>query len=423
MRRPSPRAIAHVVIGALAVGALTVHLPRPKQVAPFAQLSIVADAPTDSARADTRQRVDTLRTGETLSALFARGGVSGEELSDLLRAASGVDERRVSPGLAVTIRSRGADSEPSDVILKLAIDRLLHLHHSDSGWTAREERLPWKTDTVVIAGSIHSSLYAALDAAAAQLPRTARAELAWALADIYEYRVDMSRELQPNDAFRVLFERQAGPEGVVRIGKVLAARFVLSGSSVEAVRFVTLGDHDEYFDGTGRSMRSAFLRAPVEFRRVSSGFGLRLHPILGIWRQHAGTDYVASSGTPVRAIGDGTIVFAGRKGGYGNLIELRHRNGFVSRYGHLRAFASGVRAGTTVSIGQTIGFVGMTGLATAPHLHFEMLVNGRQRDPRATLGRVDSEPVPAPLRTRFDAARTMLLATLDGAPGTYAVGP
>jgi murein DD-endopeptidase MepM/ murein hydrolase activator NlpD len=315
--------------------------------------------------------------------------------------------------MPITIGTAANDSTPSEVSFELAVDHLVRVRRSGTVWTSTDETLPWTTDTVVARGAIQSSLYEAIDRAAATLPRQARAELAWTLADIYEYRVDMSRELQRGDSFRVLFVRAAGPGGTVRIGDVLAARFTLSGSSIEAIRFAGAGGRREYFDGTGRSMRAAFLRAPLQFRRISSRFGLRLHPILGIWRQHTGTDYAAAAGTPVRAIGDGIVLFAGRRGGYGNLLELRHRNGFVSRYGHLRAFASGIRPGRSVGIGQTIAFVGMTGLATAPHLHFEILVNGVQRDSRTALARVAGFPVAPADRAHFDQVRSTLVGMMD----------
>jgi murein DD-endopeptidase MepM/ murein hydrolase activator NlpD len=213
----------------------------------------------------------------------------------------------------------------------------------------------------------------------------------------------------------VLFERLVGANGQTKIGRVLAARMVLSGTTTETVRFDVSGDgRAAYFDATGRSMQASFLRAPLAFRRISSVFGLRKHPILGIWRQHQGTDYVANAGTPVRTIGDGVINFAGRRGGYGNLIEIRHRNGIVTRYGHLRAFASGIRAGRAVTIGQTIGYVGMTGLATGPHLHFELLVDGTQKDPSSALKKSAGAPLPPADRPRFDAQLAVLLATLGG---------
>jgi murein DD-endopeptidase MepM/ murein hydrolase activator NlpD len=190
---------------------------------------------------------------------------------------------------------------------------------------------------------------------------------------------------------------------------------VLSGATTETVRFEESDGRAAYFDATGRSMRAAFLRAPLAFRRISSVFGLRKHPILGIWRRHEGTDYVANAGTPVRTIGDGVVTFAGVRGGYGNMIEVRHRSGLVSRYGHLRGFATGVRAGRTVTIGQTIGFVGMTGLATGPHLHFELLVDGTQRDPSVALKKSTGVPLAPADRPRFDTQLSTLLASLGKA--------
>ncbi|HEU4641366.1 MAG TPA: M23 family metallopeptidase [Gemmatimonadaceae bacterium] len=414
MKRPSPRLLTSLAIGALAVFALSIDLPHPRTAAPFATLA-ADSAPKAPAAPAWHEHADTLHSGETLSGLLARGGVSSGAMARILDAADAIDERRVRAGMPVFVRSRGADSTPSEIVFQLAVDRLLHVTRTgDSTWTSREERLPWKTDTVAVSGTIDENLYQALDDSASKLlPTGARAELAWSIADIYEYRVDMSRELQPGDRFSVLFERSVGPGGMVRIGDILAVRFFLSGAEVDAVRYANREGRALYYDQTGRSMRAAFLRAPLAFRRISSTFGLRKHPILGTWRAHKGTDYAAASGTPVRAIGDGTVIFAGRRGGYGNMVEIRHRNGFVSRYGHLRGFASGIRPGRAVSIGQTIAYVGMTGLATGPHLHFEILVHGVQRDPSVALARQGGEPLPAGERSRFDTVRGTLLAALD----------
>lgn len=415
MKRPSPRALTSLVIGALAIVALSVKLPQPRAAQPFAHLTADSAHPAPPAVSAWHVHADTLRAGETLSGLLARGGVSSVAMSRILDAADAIDERRVPAGMPVFVRSRGADSTPSEIVFQLAVDRLLHVTKTgDSSWTSREERLPWTTDTVAVSGTIDANLYQALDdSASGMLPRDARSELAWTIADIYEYRVDMSRELQQGDRFSVLFVRSVGPGGVVRVGDILAARFTLSGDEMDAVRYVTRSGRAEYYDQNGRSMRAAFLRAPLAFRRISSVFGQRKHPILGTWRAHKGIDYAASSGTPVRAIGDGTVVYVGRRGGYGNVVEIRHRNGFVSRYGHLRGFASGMRRGRAVTIGQTIAYVGMTGLATGPHLHFEILVNGVQRDPRVALKRQGGEPLPANERARFDAVRVAMLAELD----------
>jgi murein DD-endopeptidase MepM/ murein hydrolase activator NlpD len=245
--------------------------------------------------------------------------------------------------------------------------------------------------------------------------------LAWTLADIFEYRVDMSRDLKSGDGFRALIERSRTSSGAVRLGNVLAASFDLSGTRLSAVRFSSSRVSGAYFDQTGKSMRAAFLRAPLQFRRVSSRFGLRRHPILGVWRKHRGTDYAAATGTPVRAVGDGVVVRAGWAGGYGRVLEIRHHGGIVSRYAHLRGFARGVRPGARVAIAQTVGYVGSTGLSTAPHLHFEVLVGGRFQDPRVALTQRGGLPIPAGERARFDEARAVLLAALDGPPQPEAI--
>ena len=400
------------VAGALAAGILAFGLPDLSIAPPGVALAL---APPVNVPAWTQQ-VDTLERGETVSGLLARAGLPGADIVGALEAAVGFDSRRARAGMPVTVRTFAADSTPSELIFQLAIDRLLHVRRSAQGWASEEIRLPWTTDTVVVGGTIRSNLYEAIDAGAGdQLPPSARAELAWTIADIYEYRVDMSRELQEGDELRVLFERSVGPAGAVRIGKVLAARFVLSGETVEAIRYASASVGGDYFDQDGRSLRAAFLRTPVAFRRISSRFGMRRHPILGTMRKHQGIDYAASSGTPVRAIGDGVVLFAGRKGGYGNVLEIRHRNGFVSRYGHLRGFARGVRRGSRVTIAQTVAYVGSTGLSTAPHLHFEVLVHGVHRNPRVALNQKGGDPIPKRERAEFEGQRAMLVASLDHA--------
>lgn len=433
MTTPGARVITYAVLAALVVAALHVTPPLPRRPAELlnsasgtratAPGAVVDDsADDDSADDDSadggHERVDTLGAGETLSQVLVRGGVSGPDAAQAVHAAASLDARRVPAGVQVTVDQADGDSVPSEITLQFAIDHRLHLRRTPTGWTSEEERLPWTTDTIVVAGTIRSNLYAALDSAATILPRPARAELAWALGDIFEYRVDMSRDLQSGDAFRALFERQTGPGGAIRIGRVLATTFVLSGDTTAAFLYAATGAPPAYFDAVGKSMRNAFLRAPLEFRRISSVFGMREHPILGGWRQHKGTDYAAAAGTPVRAIGDAVVVIAGPAHGYGNLIELRHPNGFLTRYGHLRAFARGIRPGAHVTIGQTIGYVGMTGLATGPHLHFEVIVNGVQRDPRRALVATGGTPIPASDRVAFAAAETVYRAALQSAPGT-----
>jgi murein DD-endopeptidase MepM/ murein hydrolase activator NlpD len=366
--------------------------------------------------------VDTLGKGESLAAILARGGLAGEDQAAAIRAASSLDPRKIPAGMEVRFTgdsTNGTDPRPTDIALLLSADRTLHLLRTGSTWDSREERTPWTTDTLVMHGVVHSNLYDAVNAGSGDLlSKGARAELAWTIADIFEYRIDMSRELQDGDAVRAVFERSRSPSGVVRIGAILAAGLERSGAELQAIRFLPRGEtRAEYYDQDGRSLRAAFLRAPLSFRRISSVFGMREHPILGSWRSHKGTDYAAASGTPVRSIGNGIVVFAGTRGGYGNSIDVRHPNGFVTRYGHLRGFASGVRTGTRVSMGQTIGYVGMTGLATGPHLHFEVIVGGVQRDPRTALKSNTGPPLASGELAAFDAVRHGALSQLDQAAG------
>jgi murein DD-endopeptidase MepM/ murein hydrolase activator NlpD len=337
-----------------------------------------------------------------------------QEATKALLASEAIDARKIRAGTKV-ISKVGPDSGAAEVVLQLAIDRLVRLTRTSAAtWAETEERLAWTTDTVAVGGVVTSTLTAAIAQGAEAFPKDVRAEVAYALADILEYRVDLSRDLRHGDTIRVLMERQRAANGIVRAGAVIAARLTVDGRRVETVRFAQ-GSKAAYFDGDGKSMRAAFLRAPLAFRRISSVFGMRRHPILGTVRAHQGMDYAAARGTPVRALGDGTVIFAGWKGGYGRVLEIRHRNGFVTRYGHLNGFAAGIRRGASVSISRTVAYVGTTGLSTAPHLHFEVLVNGRHRDPRVALRNVTGEPLAAGQRSTFEQLKTRLFAQLDTA--------
>jgi murein DD-endopeptidase MepM/ murein hydrolase activator NlpD len=378
-----------------------------------------------------RTRTDTVRQGELLVAVLQRAGLSHDDAARALRAARTVDSRKVRPGTMVTTRVH-ADSGPAEILVRTGIDRLVRLQRdpgaSASGeavWLETEEKLAWHTDTVLIAGVVQTTLSAALQQGGDAFPVGLRNDVAFALADILEYRLDLSRDLHQGDSVQVLVERQRAPNGTVRPGSILAARLTLDGRRVETLRFEN-GARDggesrsAYFDGEGKTMRAAFLRAPLAFRRISSVFGLRKHPILGIWRAHQGMDYAAAAGTPVRALGNGTVVFAGWKGGYGRVVEIRHRNGYLTRYGHLQGFASGIKRGASVSISRTIGYVGASGLATAPHLHFEVMVGGKQRDPRVALRNVSGEPLSSGQRSAFASRKATLFAMLDRAVASAA---
>ena len=424
MKKLGVRATTYLVVALLLVLALrfTPEIADRRAGEVLQQAAPVAAARTIPVRehAPIVAHTEHLNRGETLTALLKRAGISEDAALEVIRAAtaSALNTRYLRAGMPVEVKSDSAGEAPRELVFHLGIDRLVRLVRSDSGWKGSEERLAWTTDTVAVGGTIHSNLYQAMEESSAALfPGHAKDELTWALADIFEYKVDMSRDLQDGDRFRALVEREVAPTGATRLGKVLAASFTLSGNETSAFRFESKRSSASYFDATGKSLRAQFLRAPLEFRRISSTFGNRYHPILGRWKAHKGTDYAASSGTPVRAIGDATVVRAGWAGGYGNVLELRHRNGYVTRYGHLRGFAKGIRAGARVEIGQTVAYVGTTGLSTGPHLHFELLVGGVQRDSRATLRSTSGEPLSASERAAFDRVREQMVASLDGAPG------
>jgi murein DD-endopeptidase MepM/ murein hydrolase activator NlpD len=395
------------VSGGLAAVAIAFAKPLPER-RPLADVARLA--------ASWEEQVDTVGNGETLGKVLERGGLSGVHALNVVDAMTSrklFDPRRLRRGTRITFGAMPDDSLPRQVSMHLDVDRVLRVVRGDSGWTARVDSIPWTIDTMVVRGSINSSLYEAIDAAEGDLPSNTRQELAWSVADIYEFRIDMSRDVQRGDSFSVLVERRQLPSGATRLGSVLAATFTNGGATIQAIRHLVDGKA-KYYDQQGKSLAANFLLAPLEFRRISSNFGGRRHPVLGVFRRHQGTDYAANSGTPVRAIGDGVVIAAGVRGGYGNMVDIRHANGIVTRYGHLRGFAKGVRAGTRMSMGETVGYVGMTGLATGPHLHFEVLVNGVARNPRTALQAKAGPPLAPHERAAFDATRLRYLALLDG---------
>lgn len=369
---------------------------------------------------------DTLGRRETLSTVLARAGITGRDYAAFLAAARDLPLRRLRAGLVLRFRRLATDSVVDRVTVRLAPARRVTLSRAAVGWTETVETIPWAVVRLRVTGVIESSLYDALDQAVADsfLPAAERRALAWALADVYDWEVDFTRDVRPGNRFTVLFERLESPEAELRFGRILAARVDVGRTPSYAFAFDdTSSGVAGFYDERGRSLRRAFLRAPLQFRRVSSHFGTRYHPILHLWRAHEGVDFAAAYGTPVRATGDGIVARVGREDdGYGNLIELRHANGIRTRYGHLSAFARGLHPGERVAQGETIGFVGSTGLSTGPHLHYEFLVNGRPTNPqRRDLG--SGTPVPAALAPAYAATRDALRVQLEPPAATPAPHP
>jgi murein DD-endopeptidase MepM/ murein hydrolase activator NlpD len=363
-----------------------------------------------------REFADTLGRRETLSAVLARAGITGTAYAAFLTSATRLDMRRLRPGLVFHFREPVTDSVVDGFMVRLSPDRRLWYSRDTSGWTEREEAIPWEPQRVRTVGRITTSLYDAIDEAVPDsiLPGPERQALAWAIADVYDWEVDFTRDIRSGDRFEVLYDRLVSSEGDIRFGQVMAVRVDVSHRASYAYYFepdsaALVGG---FYDDQGRSLKRAFLRAPLQFRRITSGFGGRMHPILHTYRQHEGVDYAATYGTPVRATADGLVTQVGRDAGYGNMIELRHANGIRTRYGHLSSFTKGLHTGERIAQGETIGYVGSTGLSTGPHLHYEFLVNGRPTNPQRTNAGAGAL-VPKSLQSAFAAVRQALGLQLE----------
>jgi murein DD-endopeptidase MepM/ murein hydrolase activator NlpD len=400
----------YVVAGALVSGGLAWAA---RDAWPWRRPLTAPPIVVDAAYVDATER---LGRRETLADVLARGHVTGRDYAAFLAAAKHLPVRRLRPGLPFQLRRLKTDSVAGRVSVRLSPDQRLTVTRGDAGWVETVDTIPWSVTRLRVTGVIESSLYDALDRAVADtfLPAGQRRQLAWAIADVYDWEVDFTRDIRPGDRFAVLLERLESSEGERRFGRILAARVEVARAPQYAFTFEAANESvTGFYDEKGRSLRRAFLRAPLQFRRVSSRFGARYHPILHIWRSHEGVDFSAPYGTPVRVTADGVVTKVGREdGGYGNMIEVRHANGIRTRYGHLSAFARGLHPGERVDQGETIGYVGSTGLSTGPHLHYEFLVNGRPTNPqRKDMG--TGTPVPRPLVAAYDAARDQLLAQLE----------
>jgi murein DD-endopeptidase MepM/ murein hydrolase activator NlpD len=365
---------------------------------------------------------DTLHPRETVSQLFERRGVHGVDFSAIARAVRNFDPGRLKAGMVFAFNQRHGEPEPHAVVVRVSHDSRLHLVRQGGIWAASVENIAWRVEQVRAEGVIQSTLYDALDEAVGDdvLPAQARRELVWGLSEVYDWAVDFTRDVQDGDRFEVVAERLVSSEGEVRYGRVVAARLDVAGKAQYAFRFDD-AERSEFFDETGHSMRREFLRAPVEFKRISSRFSSRrLQPLLRVYRAHRGTDFAAAYGTPVRAVADGTVQFAGRDAGYGNLIALRHNGSVETRYAHLSGFASGVHAGARVKQGETIGYVGSSGLSTGPHLHYEYRVRGTAVNPRRQFGVGAGAPIAAGKRAAFDREKQRLLDLLEPKPASVA---
>jgi len=352
----------------------------------------------------TQERV--LR-GDTVAALFERLGIHDSPALDFLRADTTGRTlfRQLVPGRSLQAET-GEDGELLTLRYFASAAALLEVQRTVTGFEARQRTLSETPRLVYKTATIDSSLFAATDDAG--IPDA----VAMQIARIFATDIDFHSDLRKGDTFSVVYEMLYDSGELVAPGRVLSAEFVNDGHAYEAVLFHDSEGTDAYYSLDGSSRAKAFLRSPVEFSRVSSGFGRRFHPIFNNWRAHTGVDFAAPQGTRVLASADGEVVSAGVRGGYGNAIILRHGGGITTLYGHLSRFAAGLRAGTHVKQGDVIGYVGHTGWATGPHLHYEFRVAGIYQDPlRVALPK--AEPVAARLRGEFARVAADARATLE----------
>ncbi len=325
----------------------------------------------------------TVESGDTLTGLFTEIGVGYSEAYAAIAALETVwDPRNLRAGQEIAVAYMPApDPEGLATLirfgLQLAYDRSVVVGRTSEG-TYRAEVAIERFTTVQrrSAGTISISLFA--DGNAAGIPIGVLAQMTRA----FSYDVDFQRSVQPDDGFEAMFTEDLDDDGnVVATGQLIYASMTLSGDLIEVFRFVRDDGEADYFARDGASVRKAIMRTPIDAARISSGFGMRNHPILGYSRMHAGVDFAAPTGTPIYAAGNGTVASAGWHRGYGNYIRIRHNGTLQTAYGHLSRFASGISTGTRVSQGQVIGYVGSTGLSTGPHLHYEVIENGVKVNP------------------------------------------
>jgi len=365
-------------------------------------------------------REERVQRGDTVASLLARLGMQDPQAFAFLRQHAEAQSvfRQLRPGKWVTAKTSDSGELQSLVFpLNGARDNAIFVDRLEGGLQIREAELHLETRTLMKSGEIRVSLFGATDAAG--LPDS----VATQMADLFGGDIDFHRDLRRGDRFSVVYEGLYHRGQLVRTGRILAAEFVNNGKSYRGIWYEGPGGQG-YYTPDGRNIRKAFLRSPIEFSRISSGFSSsRFHPILQTQRAHKGIDYAAPVGTRVKTTGDGVVEFVGRQGGYGNLVIVRHQGRYTTHYGHLNGFAAGVRKGSRVSQGDILGYVGQTGWATGPHLHYEFRIGDVHQNPLAVAlpSAPPLEPSQIPpfrmhaelMMSRIDRIRGLNLALLD----------
>lgn len=383
---------------------------------PHETKNIVETPPLEAKKENYRAIEGVVVPGETMYEVFIRYGLDIQDLFSIREASANIFSlRNISAGQNYKLLANEQNKVLSfiyrmndDYILKIVRDGEGFTPTSKSlvwGFTAEKTAIEYEKRVAHIGGIIDDNLISSVGEG------KDKNRLALNLSDIFAWDIDFTTDIRNGDIFKMIVEELYENGEFIKYGNILAAEFVNNGDAYNAYRFEH-NDIREYYNKEGKLLRRAFLKAPLNYRRISSGFSMgRFHPILKKYRPHHGVDYAAPSNTPVSTVGDGTVLFAGYKGGYGKLLIIRHPNGYETRYGHLSKFAKGIKRGLKIAQGDTIGYVGTTGITTGPHLHYEMRLNSKFINPikiKIPTGR----PLPDNAREEFIQFTNTMTSTL-----------
>lgn len=380
----------------LAAGALSIPLPLPNSA------TAAPEPPPVPQPVDTV----TVKPGDTLAGIFAREGFAAGDLAGIMALGEATDAlRRIYPGDRLHF-TRTADGTFANLSMVLPDNTLLSVSRDGDGYHAASTTLPVLTRVTWAHGIIESSLFMAATQAGLSDNMTMQ------LIHLFAWDIDFLHDIRPGDSFTVFYQNTYSARDGSGDGAIIAAEFHANDRVYTAIRYTDADGHTGYYTADGHNVRKAFLRSPVKYTRVSSRFSMhRMNPVLHYVRPHEGVDLAAPEGTPIHVTGDGRIIFRGRKGGYGNAVVVKHAGRYSTLYGHMSRFARGEHVGSHVHQGQVIGYVGHTGVATGPHVHYEFRINGRHVAP-LKVKLPPAEPIAKKYRQAYETYATSLLDQL-----------
>jgi len=404
MLLPSPEASAKRTIIQVDAPIEPINLSR----AATTPTNTVNSAPSNTAKEPKRPNwlSITVKDGDTLSHIFKRAGLSARDVHEVTHSGQAAKSlKHLKPGQKFQFDINNQHALTQLNYIESRLENTL-FSRMDNGFSAQKTVQTLQPFTTYAEGVIESSLFLAAEKAGLSQ------SIIMELANVFGWDVDFSLDIRKGDRFRVVYEELYLNGEKIKNGDILSAQFINQGKTFTAIRYETSDRGSDYFTPDGESMRKAFLRSPISFARISSHFNLkRKHPVLHTIRAHKGTDYAASRGTPIKSTGDGKIIFAGRKGGYGRTVIVQHGQRYRTLYAHMKNYGKGMRSGKRVKQGQVIGYVGSSGLATGPHLHYEFYVNGSVRNP-VTVKLPHANPISKRDKKAFFAVSNMMMSKL-----------